>query len=207
MRDSPANQGLNIYKEGGNNCWIALAIQAGLVRYVQRLLKRQKSEFRKEGRKQKKAGRPLLDYALRPRRITPSGLPYHSKRDEPIMDRDMVTLLLESGESPNRKVYSHEGRTVWALFLICCYESVNLVNNRGFLPSKATKNEWLVVTRLLISKGAQEDCFNTADKKKLGDIHQVLTKIFGKTHALSLQQAMEEKRKEKGKKHRDCLVL
>ncbi|KAJ4012547.1 hypothetical protein NW752_008246 [Fusarium irregulare] len=33
IRDPPANQGLDLYKEGGNNCWIALAIQAGLVKY------------------------------------------------------------------------------------------------------------------------------------------------------------------------------
>ncbi|KAF5623040.1 hypothetical protein F52700_10352 [Fusarium sp. NRRL 52700] len=100
MRDSPPQRGLDLYKEGGNHCWIALAIQAGLVKYVQGSLKKQVSQSRKE-KKLKKNGRPLLDYALRPRRVMPMKLTYHSKREEPNIDREMVQLLLDFGEDPN----------------------------------------------------------------------------------------------------------
>ncbi|KAF4946460.1 hypothetical protein FGADI_11098 [Fusarium gaditjirri] len=117
-RDPPATRGLDEYREGHHYNWISMAIQARLVKYVRGILEANRGLPSKNGR-------PLLDYALRPRKITPIQLPYHSQRDEPNMDRSMVELLLEHKANPNQEVYLNQDRTVWALFLISCRESVN----------------------------------------------------------------------------------
>ncbi|KAL8380657.1 hypothetical protein RB595_005094 [Gaeumannomyces hyphopodioides] len=69
-------------------------------------------------------GRPYLDYALRPLRVTPLKMPYHSVRDGAPVDVAMVGLLLSPPLSadPNRQVYVNDGRTVWALFLVSCLQ-------------------------------------------------------------------------------------
>ncbi|KAJ0135936.1 Flavin oxidoreductase hxnT [Fusarium oxysporum f. sp. albedinis] len=45
--------------------------------------------FKANGGLPSKSGRPLLDYALHPRRVTQIQVLYHSQRDEPNMDRSM----------------------------------------------------------------------------------------------------------------------
>lgn len=81
-----------------------------------------------------KAGRLLLDYALRPRRVTPIPMPYHLQRDNIRIDIDMVQLLLKHGADLNRKVHLNDGRTIWALFLLSCYVSTQ--RNKVSMPLK-----------------------------------------------------------------------
>ncbi|GKZ74569.1 hypothetical protein AnigIFM50267_000806 [Aspergillus niger] len=116
-RDSPVTQGYDEYREGGNCNFLALAIQARLVKYVNEKLHSQPDLL------MKKRGRPLLDYALRPLRVTAITMPYHSQRDEPSVNVRMVEILLQKGANPNAKVYLNKDRTVWALFLLACYQA------------------------------------------------------------------------------------
>jgi hypothetical protein len=57
-RDAPKNQGFDKYVEGGRCNFLALAVQARLVKYVRAKLLAPPGSMRKPER-------PLLDYALR----------------------------------------------------------------------------------------------------------------------------------------------
>lgn len=63
-RDPPPAQGLDSYAERGTCNFLGLAVQARLTGYVRAKLLANPRSLRKDGR-------PLLDYALRPLRITP----------------------------------------------------------------------------------------------------------------------------------------
>ncbi|RYP08545.1 hypothetical protein DL765_008750 [Monosporascus sp. GIB2] len=102
-RDSPPPRGLDEYYEGGKCNFLALAVQARLVKYV-------RAKVQANPHNMQKGGRPLLDYALRPRRITPISMPYHSIRDDPSLDVDMVELLLHNGADTNQPVHLNGGR-------------------------------------------------------------------------------------------------
>lgn len=102
-RDSSASRGLDMYREGGQCNFLALAVQARLVRYVRAKLQADKRNLQKRGRS-------LLDYALRPRRLTPIAMPYHSIRDDPSVDIDMVEMLLDYGADPNQSVHIYDGK-------------------------------------------------------------------------------------------------
>jgi hypothetical protein len=97
-RDSPATRGSDEYREGSNCNFLALAVQARLVKYVRAKLNADSNNLHK-------LGRPLLDYALRPRRSTPIRIPYHSQREDPSIDTTLIELLLDHGEDPNQLVY------------------------------------------------------------------------------------------------------
>jgi hypothetical protein len=116
-RDMPLPRGSDQYREGDSYTFLALTVQARLVKYVRGKLQANPNNINKKGR-------PLLDYALRPRRRTPITMPYHSQRDDPSVDVVMVKMLLEHGADPNQAVHLNGGQTVWALFLISCYESL-----------------------------------------------------------------------------------
>lgn len=143
-RDLPPAQGLDAYKEGGNCNFLALAVQTRLTGYVRTKL---------EGNPQlcKKDGRPLLDYALRPLRITPIAMPYHSIRDEASIDLEMLKVLLGSPyhASPNQPVYLYSEETVWGLFLISVGEKGRMNVSTGLRKS------WFEAIRALIRAGAQ----------------------------------------------------
>jgi hypothetical protein len=95
VRDPPTTRGFDEYREGGQCNFLALAVQARLVQYVGAKLTSNPQRIRKRGR-------PLLDYALRPRRVTPISMPYHSQREDPVVDVDMVKLLLGAARTPTR---------------------------------------------------------------------------------------------------------
>jgi hypothetical protein len=96
-RDSPATRGSDEYREGRNCNFLALAVQARLVKYVRAKLNTDSNNLHKRGR-------PLLDYALHPRRSTPIRIPYHSQREDPSIDTTLIELLLDHGEDPNQLV-------------------------------------------------------------------------------------------------------
>nr|CDP31069.1 Putative protein of unknown function [Podospora anserina S mat+] len=139
LRDMPQARGLDEYRKGGNCTFLALAIQARLTKYVKTKLDTEPGTLRS------KSGTPLLDYALRPRRVTPMTMRYHSVRDECGIDIEMVQLLLDRGANPNQQVHLNEGRTVWALFLVSCYEST--LRNEA---TKLLKEVWFRVCKLMI---------------------------------------------------------
>ncbi|KAK6210810.1 hypothetical protein LQW54_005858 [Pestalotiopsis sp. IQ-011] len=176
-RDPPRSRGMDEYREGGNYNFLALAVQARLVNYVEAKLLSDPSKMNKHGR-------PLLDYALRPRRMTPITMPYHSKRVDSSVDLKMIELLLSFGALPNQQVHLNDGRTVWALFLISIYETTNL-------GEKYTELEqaWYSACELLIQNGADLDCWlesNTGNTPLTA--FNVLRKVFGPEKAAKLRK-------------------
>lgn len=121
IRDSPRGRGLDQYREGGNCNFLALTVQARLVKYVH-------AKSRSNPQLMQKPGRPLPDYALRPLRNTPIDMPFHSSREEASIDVAMVEMLLSHGADPNQPVHLNDGLSVRALFLISIYEAVKYEN-------------------------------------------------------------------------------
>lgn len=180
MRDLPTARGDDEYREGGHCNFLALAVQARLVKYVG-------TKLRSDPKRMRKAGRPLLDYALRPKRVTSIVMPYHSQREESSVDVDMVQLLLEQGADPNQKVYLNDGRTVWALFLLSCYETAQ----RG-KPSALLRTAWRRVSEVLITSGADlgadlqiEIYYPTGDT--VLTVPAILQTLFGEDEAQRLR--------------------
>ena len=133
-RDQP--KGL-YFDECNHNNFLALAVQCRLVLYVQEKLSNKPNLLRG------KRGRPLLDYALRPNLVTPTKLPQLVE----FIDFDMVRLLLDRGADPNEKVSIYGNITVWALFLLSCYENKDIQNHQ-------VKDTWFKAAELMIRKGA-----------------------------------------------------
>ncbi|KAK7936644.1 uncharacterized protein PG986_015082 [Apiospora aurea] len=146
-RDLPSRRGLDVYEEGNTYNFLALTVQARLVGYVREKLQTDRARM-------KKHGRPLLDYALRPRRVTALKMPYHSARADPSVDVKMVRLLLEFGANPNQKVNLNDRRTVWALFLLSMYETKNRDEDDSDLTTA-----WHAACELLVLHGASLDCW------------------------------------------------
>lgn len=180
-RDSPTTCGLDEYHEGGNCTFLALTIQARLTKYVSAKLQSDR------GLMTKKQGRPLLDYALRPLRVTAITMPFHSQREDPGVDVRMVQLLLEYGANPNQPVYLNNDRTVWALFLSSCYEYINRDE-----PSAPLRNAWCQAAEFLINHGAKLDCSFGKHSGHLSASEILETRIFGPLKAAVLERIMGE---------------
>lgn len=186
-RDSPKGPGpLDKYYEGGKCNFLALTVQAKLSRYVTAKLDSNPQLIRKPGR-------PLLDYALRPRRVTPLGLPYHYHRhDDAAVDPQLVKLLLERSASPNQAVHFNDGQTVWGLFLLSCMDGYSTA------PDSARRT-WYEATEHLIDHCADprwsysalnqgNDSHETVEL----DVGVVLRKIFNETDATILLRRIQE---------------
>jgi hypothetical protein len=176
IRDLPGARGLDEYREGQHCNFLALAVQARLTKYV-------KAKLDGEPGLLNKRGRPLLDYALRPRRVTPISMPYHSQRAEASVDTDMVRLLLKKGANPNQQVHLNDGKTVWALFLLSCYEST-----RRQAISPVLKSAWYRASELMIRHGAQPQIWLSDDTSFT--FEKVLGVVFGQEKAEHLQRLM-----------------
>ena len=147
-RDPPT--GLN-FDECNYNSFLALTIQNRLSLYVKDKLHKNPSLLRA------KKGRPLLDYALRPNIVTPTRLPQLVE----FVDFDMVRMLLDKGANPNEKVSIYGNITVWALFLLSCYEKKEIQNAQA-------KKKWFTVAELMIRKGADRELkLETTRREKL----------------------------------------
>ena len=199
-RDSPRARGLDKYREGGNCNFLALAIQARLVRYV-------RAKLQSDPRKMQKRGRPLLDYALRPLRSTPVSMPYHSTRDDPSLNIEMIELLLAQGADPNQPVHLYEGTSVWALFLISIYEASKQDGPGNVIP-ESLKEAWYQACEALIGAGAQSDGKSTFVK----DRRQVYTSfiligIFGVAEAAKLEEQIEIVAKERDQSRSSCVTM
>lgn len=192
-RDSPRDQDFNIYREGGNCNFLALTVQARLVKYV-------RAKLQADPRCMLKTGRPLLDYALRPKRRTPIIMPYHSRRDEPSVDVNMVQMLLENGADPNKKLYLNQGRTVWAQFLLSCRISTHVEK-----VTPTLWNAWYQASKILIQHDARYSQWLGRNQGELGMFH-VLSQVFGRAKAAELRTMMEEKEKQKQQASSSCVV-
>ena len=181
MRDSPATRGYDEYREGGHCNFLALTVQARLVKYV-------RTKLQTDPKRMRKSGRPLLDYALRPRRVTPISMPYHSQREDTSVDIEMVRLLLEHGADPNQKVHLNDGRTVWALFLLSCHEMVQRDE-----ASAALRAVWKRVSELLITNGADLGAWIENEDRRSArgfpvmTVPTILETLFGEDEAQSLR--------------------
>ncbi|KAI0441725.1 hypothetical protein F4803DRAFT_407988 [Xylaria telfairii] len=198
-RDSPASRGLDEYREGGNCNFLALTVQARLVKYVRIKLKADQNNM-------KKRGRPLLDYALRPRRITPITMPYHSVRDDPSLDVGMVELLLENGADPNQPVHLYEGASVWALFLLSIHEAREQNPDIESSAYKSLNKAWYQACLALIGAGARGDCLSKHPAQH-ANVSQILKYVFGEERAAVLEQEIKSKEvKPKENKTKDSCV-
>jgi hypothetical protein len=67
--------------------------------------------------------------------------------EEPVIDIDMLHLLLSQGANPNEKISIHGGQAIWCLFLISCFQNEAVV-------SQQVNDAWYKATELLIAYGA-----------------------------------------------------
>ncbi|KAL2849870.1 hypothetical protein BJY01DRAFT_210429 [Aspergillus pseudoustus] len=183
-RDSPRGPGLqDQYHEGGQCTFLALTVQAKLTKYVEAKLDGNANLIRKPGR-------PLLDYALRPRRVTPLGLPYHYHRnDDAAVDPQLVKLLLERSANPNQPVHLNDGQTVWGLFLASCFA-------KSLDASDTVRRTWYEAAEHLIEHGADAHWSTTTVKH--GNVSAVLQAILNDAEAATLLRRMQEVEEEAG---------
>lgn len=93
LRDTPKG-----FEDYAQSTFLALAVQSRLVTYVNEKLSRDPQLL------EAKRGRSLLDYALRPKRVTPADLPYRLYYDGGNIDVHMVKLLLTFGADCNERL-------------------------------------------------------------------------------------------------------
>lgn len=116
-RDSPSNTTYVRWIERGHCSYLGLATQARLRHYIEYALDQEPTQITKKGR-------PLLDYALRPTRVTPGDLPYYRERDVSGIEIDLVATLLSRGADPNECIHIYGGQTTWELFVLFTYERI-----------------------------------------------------------------------------------
>ncbi|KAI0521935.1 hypothetical protein F5B22DRAFT_643516 [Xylaria bambusicola] len=183
------------YEEGGQCNFLALAVQARLVKYV-------RFKLAADQRNMIKLGRPLLDYALRPFRSTLEV--YTQDRsgelDHPI-DIGMVELLLRNRADPNQPVSVNDNKSVWVLFLESMRSMMSWMED-STINVEDMKQAWYQAAHLLVKAGARADC-----QIDMGASH-CLIEIFGQEKAAILTQGMkqreaERERKREGRRERE----
>jgi hypothetical protein len=207
-RDSPKPRGFEEFREGGKCNFLALAVQARLVKYV-------REKLQANPRRMEKEGRPLLDYALRPRRVTPISMPFHHIRDDPSVSVDMVRLLLspEYKADPNQIVRLNGDRSVWALFLISINETHHRESRRGSGGYQNLIEAWYETCELLVRAGARKDCLSSngidyaSGQQRIdpADASSILERVFGRDRAAMLIKEMEEQ--EANNQGSSCTVM
>ncbi len=135
--------------ERGEKTFLAKTVECGLRLYVTKILDAQPQLLRE------KRGRPLLDYALRPRVVE-----RRHKRIIGFVDPDMVRLLLLHGADPNQmiSIYNTKEReriTVWAFFLWKVWLDVKFWEYTPDNPRWV--EELFAVTKMLLKYGANLD--------------------------------------------------
>ena len=167
-RDPPTG---SCFEEHTYNSFLALTVQSRLILYVS-----QKLDSKPRLLSAKK-GRPLLDYALRPNIVTPTRLPQLVE----FIDFDMVRLLLNKGANPNEKVSIYGNITVWALFLLSCYEKKDIQNLQ-------VKETWFKAAELMIRNGADRNLKLETTRRE----------VFANDSKMDLKTAKYEKKVTRG---------
>lgn len=198
-RDSPNPRGADMYKEGGKCNFLALTVQSHLVEYV-------RAKLQADPGRLYKPGRPLLDYALRPRRVTPIGMPYHHIRDDPSICVEMIEMLLSPAikADPNQQLPLYENRSVWTLFLTSIAESHKKSATSGYSTDASLNAAWYTVCQKLIEAGARWDGVKAAEASfnpsKSSAFAPILVHIFGYDQASNLTRTMSELEAAQGSK-------
>lgn len=180
-RGMPTDGVIEIFIEGGQSSFLGLAVQVHLRLYVEDKLDRDPSLLATN------LGRPLLDYALRPKGFTPVFIPseHYVRREYLPVDTDMVAMLLDQGADPNQKVRIYNGQTTWGMFLCSCYE-----NAQGASP--AIKNAWYGAAKLLIERKADPNLrLVTADHATVS-VGDILDTVLSPNQAARLTDRMRE---------------
>jgi hypothetical protein len=141
-RDPPTNTTYVQWIERGHCSYLGLVTQARLRYYVEYALDRDPNQLAKKGR-------PLLDYALRPTRVTPSDLPYFHEREATGIETGLVETLLSRGADPNQRIHIYGGQTTWELFVLFAYEMLK--------GSKSKNLPFFDTACLLLQHGADLD--------------------------------------------------
>jgi hypothetical protein len=146
-RDAPKATGEPL-KEYGCNNFLAFTILAGLRLYVTEKMDKYPELMNQ------KLGRPLLDYALRPKRVTPADFPYDLIYRGADIDMDIVSMLLERDANLNRGIGIYDGQTVTGLFLLSCYR-VCRIDGNDVLPDVRKldirqRSCWLSMGQILV---------------------------------------------------------
>ena len=161
------------FEEEQNFTFLALAIQAGLRLYVKKKLKADKTLITQ------KCGRPLLDYACRPKRL--SRILAQLGQDD-VLDPEIIRILLEHESDPNQLVT--EDKTVWSCFVSACYDTLTEARSADNRTLQDLKVVWFEVAKLLIEHGA----IIRSGKEEQWILPQIPGAIFGeeKTERLVL---------------------
>lgn len=172
LRDTPRG-----FQDHSQCTFLALAVQSRLVAYVNDKLSRNPELL------EAKRGRSLLDYALRPKRVTPADLPYRQYYEGGNIDVRMVKLLLDFGADCNQRLDIFQQHSVWQLFLMSCVE----VSEKE--PTDV-KRVWAKAIELLLEAGADptaivlgphvhvDDALRIIFRKNCGDALQLLEPLL-----------------------------
>ncbi|VBB84295.1 Putative protein of unknown function [Podospora comata] len=93
------------------------------------------------------------------------------------------------GENPNQQVHLNEGRTVWALFLVSCYEST--LRNEA---TKLLKEVWFRVCKLMIRHHVSSTAWFDNNTSKPLTVEGILGEVFGQDKKTELLRLMKEAR-------------
>jgi hypothetical protein len=170
-----------MFEECRQKTFLALAIQDNLRLYVEGKLDRKQLHA--------KHGRPLLDYALRPTKVTAISPEVHDAQP----DVNMVRLLLENGADPNKCIYNYGNRTVWCLFLRLCHESAH---DRYQSPSERGSKELYSVVEMLVEKNADPNLRVDIDGE--GEpitVLDALRDVLNENDMVSLDELLKGKRR------------
>jgi hypothetical protein len=133
-------------------------------------------------------------------------MPYHSIRDDPSLDVDMVELLLYNGADPNQPVRLNRGISVWALFLLSIYETCVRETSGASSTYQSLNKAWYQACRALIRAGASSDCLCNSGHEGL-NAPSMLNRVFGRDRAAVLVQEMEQKENEAQQLNSSCIAM
>ena len=211
VRGDPKGLGMDQYLECEDSNFLALCVQSRLLRYVE-------TKLTEDPARLAKGGRPLLDYALRPLKITPVKMRSHSQQDdrESSVNIEMVKLLLavdpQSAKTINKCFYAHADRTVWQLFLVSCSEYADYSRSQigQTPPSDSLRQAWYDACETLIHAGAEPDDCIIPGTDGLR-ISTALERMFGSgSQAQALLRLMGQKKNEEQQRKEGqlgCLVM
>ena len=185
--------------ERGEKTFLAKTVECSLKLYVTKILNSQPQLL------QEKRGRPLLDYALRPRVFRRHGKTIGS------VDPDMVRVLLLHGADPNQMISIYNTRksdriTVWAFFLWKIWLDAKFWE---YAPeSSQWVEELFAVTKMLLEYGAnlnlQLKCLSYQETSvrqnalgplaKLATAAEVLHAVFPCAHTVALDALLAKHR-------------
>jgi hypothetical protein len=176
LRDNPKGS----YMEYNQKTFIACAIQFKLTKYIRRRTNDKETH--------RKRGRPLLDYALRPKMLVSLELPDHQAWP----DYEIVSFLLDQGLDPNQSVFIYDNQTIWSLFLQECYSTARI---RYPSPSDDEVRDFYSIVDFLIKKGADPNLTFKVEGDYLIDITEALQSYFTKSDINTLDELLIQKRK------------